>query len=156
VYVVSGVCPKSPCIITLCCSVMVVGGREGRGGEGREGVENDVWPNNCICPVSYSCVPLLFVLRLSQHYIIVVVVVVVEAYMCTRFFSGGGVSHFRGGGGVKFVDPIFNGQVFSKKKNQINFFFPICFFCVFFKKNKKNSSISSKLCILLLLCPIMI
>jgi hypothetical protein len=31
--------------------------------------------------------------------------------MCTRFFSGGG-------GGVKFVDPIFNGQVFSIKKKK--------------------------------------
>jgi hypothetical protein len=81
-----------------------------------------------------------------------------HSYMCTRFFSGGGGSAISGGG-VKFVDPIFNIQVFSKKKNQIFFskkIQKIYFFCVFFKKNEKKLSISSKLCILLLLCPIMI
>jgi hypothetical protein len=55
------------------------------------------------------------------------------------FFQGGGVSHFRGGG-VKFVDPIFNGQVFSKKK--FKFFFPkkykkLFVLCFFEKKLKK-------------------
>jgi hypothetical protein len=44
------------------------------------------------------------------------------AYMGARFFpgggAGGGVSHFRGRR-VKFVDPIFDRQFFSKnKKNQ--------------------------------------
>jgi hypothetical protein len=34
---------------------------------------------------------------------------------------------FRGGGGVKFDDPIFNGQFFSKKNNSKTFF----------QKNKK-------------------
>jgi hypothetical protein len=47
-----------------------------------------------------------------------------DSYMCTCFFRGGGaaggVSHFRGRG-VKLVDPIINGQFFSKKKNQIFF-----------------------------------
>jgi hypothetical protein len=40
--------------------------------------------------------------------------------MGARFFPGGVVSHFRGegGGGVKLVDPIFNGHFFSKKKIQ--------------------------------------
>jgi hypothetical protein len=34
-----------------------------------------------------------------------------EAYMGARFFSGGG---------VKFVDPIFNKQFFPKKKKKKN------------------------------------
>jgi hypothetical protein len=40
------------------------------------------------------------------------------------FFQGGGPggSAILGGEGVKLVDPIFNGQFFSKKKNSINFF----------------------------------
>jgi hypothetical protein len=37
------------------------------------------------------------------------------------FFQGGG-SAISGGRGVKLVDPIFNEQFFSKKKNS-NFFF---------------------------------
>jgi hypothetical protein len=43
------------------------------------------------------------------------------------FFQGGGGSAISGGEGVKFVDPIFNGQFFSKKNN-LKFFF---------QKNKK-------------------
>jgi hypothetical protein len=44
-----------------------------------------------------------------------------------QIFFRGGVSHLGGGGeGVKFVDPIFNGQF--KKNNNFKFFF---------QKNKK-------------------
>jgi hypothetical protein len=57
------------------------------------------------------------------------------------FFRGGGGQPFQGGRwGVKFVDPIFNGQVFTKKKS---IFFSkkiqkIIFLCFFEKKMKKN------------------
>jgi hypothetical protein len=53
---------------------------------------------------------------------------IVQAYASIRgrqIFFRGGVSHFRGGG--EFVDPIFNGQFFSKKKK----------FKIYFPKNKK-------------------
>jgi hypothetical protein len=41
-----------------------------------------------------------------------------QAYMCGRFSSGGGGCAISGEEGVKFVDPIFNGQFFSKKKKK--------------------------------------